>query len=103
VTPDMATVNALASQIVEILGLTEESVPKWLRDLQERLEGLMAAGTTMIPPRERNRPRNSRERTRNCPTGDSMPAQRGSHGEPQVPHRAQAAHPNPQIPRPAFT
>jgi hypothetical protein len=53
--PDTATVNALASRIVEILGLTEEAVPHWLRHLQERLGGLIG-GRDEDDPAERAEP-----------------------------------------------
>ncbi|MBM3748905.1 MAG: hypothetical protein FJW34_24320, partial [Acidobacteria bacterium] len=39
--PDTATVEGLARRIVEILGLSEEAVPDWVRDLQDRLGGLI--------------------------------------------------------------
>jgi hypothetical protein len=54
----MATVNALASRIVEILGLTDEAVPDWLRDLQDRLGGFLGGrhdddpAETADPPTE---------------------------------------------------
>ena len=38
--PDTATVERIAQRIVDILGLTEDTVPKWVVDLQERLGGL---------------------------------------------------------------
>jgi len=52
VAPDTETVEGIARQIVDILGLTEKAVPRWVVELQERLGGLEGARDSDDPAEE---------------------------------------------------